>query len=130
MSLVYVKDLVQALLDLPGRGNRSETFHLSDGCSHTWRGIGAIIAEKLQRRPLRVPVPMPAIRLQCVVNGVLDRFRARASFVNPDKWNEISAVGWLCDSSRVRREFDLPPPTDLARGIELTLAWYRRNRWL
>lgn len=130
LSLIYVMDLVHALIDLARDAAEPSILHLSDGVAHSWCGLCESIAQKMGSRARFFPIPMEAIRCLCALNGVFDRFRDRASFLNPDKWNEISAPGWLSSSTRSRRELGLPLPIGLEKGIEETIRWYREHKWL
>jgi nucleoside-diphosphate-sugar epimerase len=130
LSLIYVNDLVHVMIALARDAVEPSILHLSDGIPHTWRGLCESIAEKMDARARFFPIPIGAIRCLCALNGVFDRFRSRASFLNPDKWNEIRAPGWLSHSTRSRQELGLPPAISLGEGIEGALRWYRDRKWL
>jgi dihydroflavonol-4-reductase len=130
LSLIYVKDLVHTLIEIAHGTGSPGLLHLSDETAHTWEALCRMAAEKMGKRARLLPIPMQAIRLLCLLNGLTDRFRDRASFLNPDKWCEINAPGWLCGSIHARRECNLLPPIPLDRGIGETLNWYCEHRWL
>jgi dihydroflavonol-4-reductase len=130
LSLIYVKDLIRVLIKLASDGTEPGILHLSDEVAHSWCGLCDSIAENMDRRVRLLSLPMEAIRGLCMLNGVLDRFRPRASFLNPDKWNEIKAPGWLSGSNRPRHKLGLPPPIALETGIGETILWYREHKWL
>jgi len=130
LSLVYVKDLVHVLIKIVCDSDKPGILHLSDGVPHTWCGLCATVAKTMNKRIHLLPIPMKMVRLVCLMNGFLDRFRTHASFLNPDKWGEINAAGWLCGSTHTPRDSGLPPPIPLDRGILETLDWYREHKWL
>ena len=37
---------------------------------------------------------------------------------------------WKCDISRARRELGYEPAYDLDRGVQLTIKWYKENKWI
>ena len=58
LSLVHVKDLVAGMYTAAVSERAiGETYFLTDGDIHTWRGIERVIADTLEKRPLKVKVP-------------------------------------------------------------------------
>jgi nucleoside-diphosphate-sugar epimerase len=130
-SLLHVSDLTALLLKLAERPAPGATlWHACDGGIHTWRSLGMAAAGDMGVRPRVLAAPPGSVQALCRLNGLLDRRRSRASFLNPDKWREIRQPGWLCDGTRARRELGFTPCRDLARGLAETLAWYRRRGWV
>ncbi len=130
-SLLHVSDLSALLLrlaEIPGSGCR--LWHACDGQTHTWQSLGKTAARIMGRRCRTLTAPPGFVHTLCRLNGILDRFRDKASFLNPDKWREIRHPGWLCDGSSVHRELGLSPRYNLEQGVGDTLSWYRQAGWM
>ena len=52
------------------------------------------------------------------------------SALNNDKYNIMRQRNWKCDISRARRELGYEPAYDLDRGVQLTIKWYKENKWI
>jgi dihydroflavonol-4-reductase len=130
LSLIYVKDLVQILIELSRRTDNPALLHVCDEAAHSWKALCMTGAQKMGKSVRLLQIPMRAIRLLCILNSLSDRFRRQASFLNLDKWREINAPGWLCGSIHPRQKCGLPPPIPLKEGIMETFQWYREHRWL
>ena len=50
--------------------------------------------------------------------------------LNLQKYAELRAPGWVCDSTQLRLDTGYECQTRLKEGIAGTLAWYKRNKWL
>lgn len=131
LSLVYVEDLVEGILlavlspQAPGR-----IYYLCDDEHYDWRQMGSLIAGVLQRSPVILPVPPWLLRSICLVAGGAAWLTGEAPYLNPDKYKEMSQVGWICSNARARRELGFAPATRLLAGLATTAAWYRRQGWL
>lgn len=131
VSLLFVGDLARALVQALKRPNLAgQVYFLSDGQAHSWRDLALALA-RVVGGPARVlPTPWWMLRGACALGALAGRIGRWPAQLNPDKWLEARQVGWLCDSSRARRDLGLPAMCDLEAGLSATVRWYREHGWL
>ncbi|MDA1190385.1 MAG: NAD-dependent epimerase/dehydratase family protein, partial [Candidatus Poribacteria bacterium] len=131
VDLLHVRDLARGLLLAAESPNAvGRTYFLSDGAHHTWREISDEIARALDKKPLRVSVPLGLLG---VVAGIAEWVAARrgvAPVLHRQKVDELSRDGWIVSINRARDELGFEPSVSLAEGMRETAAWYRENGWL
>jgi nucleoside-diphosphate-sugar epimerase len=131
LSLVYVKDLAKAIAGvLPHPAASGRTYFAAAPEIVTARQMAEEIARCLGT--WTVPVPLPAIALwpMCLGQELISRMTKKPRLLNLQKYAELRAPGWVCDSSRLAAETGFSCHTDLRAGVEETLAWYRDHHWL
>lgn len=126
-SLIYVDDLVRGII-LAARSKDAEgkIYFLSDGEICSSDDIASVIAEALEKKPLRIKIPrniMPLI-------GRLASKVAKNSIINNDKLIELRYSHWICDISKARKELGFNPKVKIQEGMKWTANWYRLHRWL
>lgn len=130
-SFVYVDDLVEALIRLAvapeAAGN---TFFVAHSEVRTQADLVSGIASALGRRPVRLPIPHAAIAVPAALGTLAQRFLRRPPLLTMQRLREITPRRWVCDPSRMERALGWSCPTDLAKGLELAVHWYRQNGWL
>ncbi|HXP59007.1 MAG TPA: NAD-dependent epimerase/dehydratase family protein [Dongiaceae bacterium] len=131
LSLVFVQDLAQAIvtcLDHPAAARK--TYFAACPEIVTARSMAGEIAA--QMGVWTVPLPLPVLMLWplCLGQEILSRLTGRPNVLSLQKFAELRAPGWVCDSGLLRRETGCACPTTLEAGIGLTLAWYRQQRWI
>ena len=131
LSLVFAKDLAEAVvtaLQLPAATGR--TYFAAAPEPTTGRAIADEIARQMKR--WTIPVPLPALALWpiCFSQELFSRVTGRATLLNLQKFAELRAPGWVCDSSRLQQDLGIVCGTSLQSGISQTLAWYREQAWL
>lgn len=131
VSLVHAADvagITRLLLDRKPQG--FAIYHVTDGRVHRWDDVSAVIAETLDRRPIRVRVP---IGLALAVSKVLSGWASvagRLATLNREKMAEILQHYWLISSKKAEEELGYQAKYDLNRGIAETARWYREHGWL
>jgi nucleoside-diphosphate-sugar epimerase len=131
LSLVYVGDLVQAVLAvMDSREARGRTYHVAHPRPWTQYAFMAQVARTMSARPLKIPVPHPLLYPAFALRGVLDRLSGRPSIVNVHKVPEYAAPGWVCSSGAIAGEVGFIPAVPLEVGLRRTHAWYLQNGWL
>lgn len=128
LSLVFVKDLAEAVavcLQHPSAVGR--TYFAAGRETISAHDLAGEIARQMGR--WTVPLPLPPVLLWpiCFGQEVISRVTGRAMLLNLQKYAEIRAPGWVCDSSRLLQETGVACDTSIQAGVAETLAWYRQQ---
>lgn len=131
LSFVYAPDLAQVIVACLQRPEASKRTYYA---ASSEIASGRMMADEIvhQTGQWTVPLPLnPAVFWPiCVVNEVWSRCSGKACMLSLQKMAELRAPGWVCDSSRLKKELGITCETNLARGLSQTIRWYRDNRWL
>lgn len=139
-SLVFVDDLVEALLLAAGKGERLRersapgvgVYFISGDDHPTYAQLGRDLADAMrQGPPASVPLPGPLLRLIGLGGDLASRLRRRPGWVSSDKVAEALASGsWTCSSDKARQELGWLPAAGLLERLRQTVLWYRQKGWL
>lgn len=131
ITFIYVRDLAAACLLATTRGTSREAYNLSDGHTYSSRDFAERLAEAMGvGRVLHVRAPLGLLRAVCAAGEAAARLTGRASTLNNDKYHILAQRNWRCDIGRARRELGFAPAYDLARGVDETVEWYRKEKWI
>jgi nucleoside-diphosphate-sugar epimerase len=131
LSLVYVKDLAGAVgtVLLHPVASRRAYFAAAPEIV-TARQMADEIARLLGTWTVPVPLPSLALWPLCLGQDILSRLTGQPRLLNLQKFAELRAPGWVCDSKRLRNEIGFTCGTALRRGLAETLTWYQTHHWL
>jgi nucleoside-diphosphate-sugar epimerase len=128
LHLIYAPDLARALEGAaeapPG------VYAVASPGVHRWSDVVSTIASVMDRRPFRMSLPAPLVRLAAGITQAAGSLAGRAVPFNREKAEEMLASAWVCDLAG--SEAMLPPElaTPLREGISQTVRWYTRRGWL
>ncbi len=130
VSFIYVKDLAEMMLSALEIGQTGRKYIAADSCDYTTDDLGEAIRTALNRRTLRLRLPMGIVRVVATVAETVGRWRGQMPPLNRDKLNEIGGASWWCDVSETLEDLRFSPRYDLRAGIQETVAWYREKGWI
>ena len=131
LSLIYVDDVVQALLLASKIAEpRGDIFFLSDGHDYRLEEIGDTFAQVMGVSAFRIPVPEWALHFAAAFSEVFSRLSKKPPLISKGKVEEIVRKDWVCDITRAREFLCFEPRFPLAQGATLTVDWYRKENWL
>ncbi len=131
ITFVYVRDLVGAVFAAIDRRIKGRTYFVSDGYVYTSRAFS-----KLMQRELRVDflihfkAPLFVLRFVSAVSEMLSGFTGKASTLNSDKYKIMKQRNWNCDITPMIHELGYTPQWNLERGVEETINWYKKEKWI
>jgi nucleoside-diphosphate-sugar epimerase len=131
LSVVYAPDLAEAVVRCLGRPETAgKTYFAASPEVVTSRGIAEEIAVQMKRWTIPLPVPGPVLWVVCLLQQMVSQLTRKPSLLNLQKYSELRAPGWVCDTSKLQHEIGFTCPTGLRKGIAETLDWYLRQSWL
>lgn len=131
LSLVFAKDLAQAVvacLEHPAASQK--TYFAASPEIVTARTMAEEIAVQMKQWTIPFPLPAWALWPVCLGQELWSRLSGKAMLLNLQKFAELRAPGWVCDSTRLEHEIGLVCRTPLKIGIAETLEWYQKESWL
>ncbi|MDY6820035.1 MAG: NAD(P)-dependent oxidoreductase [Deferribacterota bacterium] len=130
-SFIFIVDLVNILLLLLEKENNIRGIVIaSDGKKYLWDDVVKTLSKKMDIKPRFVYIPKFFVYVAAAVNTLLNYFRKKPSILTIDKIKEIFKKSWFCDISDLKNIIGYNPVYDLDKGLDLTLEWYKSNRWL
>jgi nucleoside-diphosphate-sugar epimerase len=131
LSLVYVDDLVRALLLAAERTAAvGRTYFIADEQPVTWGELYDAIDSVLGHEPIALPMPPPLLRLAARGGDLVSAVTGRATIVNRNKATLARQRWWLCNSARARDDLGWRAEVPLLDGLRVTYNWYVDARWL
>jgi len=123
-SLLYVEDLAEAVYRwLDSRPEKSSIYELDDGREggYAWDDIIDTIEGLCARRVFRVNVPVAAVLLAAVLNGLAGRLFGGSPMLTRGKFREITHPDWCCNNDLITAECGWVPRVSLQEGLRRTL---------
>lgn len=131
ITFVYVKDLVDAVFAAIERGVTKKTYLISDGRTYNSRTFGQLLQNAMSiKGVVRLTVPLWILRAVCAVAQTASKFTGKTPTLNLDKYRIMKQRNWQCDISDAVKELDYRPKYDLKKGVDETVAWYKKEQWI
>ncbi len=130
LTMVFVADVVRAVLAAAAAGAHGEVYHLGERKPQRLDDIFDQLAAGGAGRVRIVRVPSAIIRAAGAAGGALQRLGWRRMPLTPDKATEILARHWTAQTVTSLDALGLGNGTLFAEGVETTWRWYRLVGWL
>lgn len=131
VQLLYVGDLVEALVAAATAPDANGLFHVAEAEVYAWEEVARRIGRAVGRPDARVVrVPEAVVHLAAAVGQAAASAAGRTTIFNREKARELLAPGWLCETERAERELGFVAQTQLTSGLVMTASWYREHGWL
>jgi nucleoside-diphosphate-sugar epimerase len=133
-SSIHVRDLVRGIVQA-GVAPRDkvpsgEVFYLAGDGVSTYEEICKVIADNLNRDPLKIKIPTFVLKTAAHALTAVGRLTRRTFTLNVDKLNEILPDYWICSNGKAKRMLGFTPEYDMASGMSDAISWYKRQRWI
>lgn len=131
LTFIYVKDLADAIYDALEKSVTGRIYLISEPRSYTQKEFRKIAADRLGKR-LVVPIKAPlwVLKAVCSVSGRIGRIKGRPMTLNPDKYRIMKQRNWRVDTTGAKEGFGFEACTDLKKGVDESIQWYKDNKWL
>jgi UDP-glucose 4-epimerase len=130
LSFVHAKDVAEVAVNSLFLKNASGIFNISDGNSYDRYRLSDITRILLKKKALRVHLPVALVKSLAFFLETTNGWVNKPSVINREKLNELAAVNWSCDISKAKNELGFAPKFDLQTGLEDSITWYTKNKWL
>lgn len=131
VSVVYVKDLVQAIIHAGESDSAAgETFFLANQAPEVWKDFCVSAGLALARRCIPLPIPLGVVKVMGKAGDVVGRLRNTPTLMRSDKFEEMRRKGWVCSSEKAQRLLGWKAETPLMGALIETAQWYQDQGWL
>ena len=140
LSMIFVDDLVQLLLQAAAKGERLEGnrhgayapagyyFACDDSEHPTYCQLGQKIAGALDQRVFICPIWHWVGWTIAGTSQLANRMQGKSSLLNVDKIREATAPSWACSAEKARRQLDFHPLHDLDSRLKQTAEWFLHHQ--
>jgi nucleoside-diphosphate-sugar epimerase len=130
LTMVYVADVVRAVLAAGAVGESGTTYHLGEPTPQLLDRIFGRLAETGGCRVKIIRVPASVVRVAGMAGSALQRLGWRRLPLTLDKTTELLAKHWTARTAGSLEALGVGDGTAFAAGAEITWNWYRRKGWL
>ncbi len=132
ITFIYVKDLARAaFLALENEKIVNRHYFVADGDVHTDESFARMIQDILQKKHvLHARIPMGLVYLACCCSEWIGKLLGKSMTLNSDKYQILKQRNWICEVAPLRDELGFIPEYPLQRGLEESIAWYKKEGWL
>lgn len=128
ITFIYVKDLSRLIFDSLESSIKSKSYFVTDLKSYTTKEFNDIVKRVLNKKTLSIVFPKPIVKFLAFISEKLSCvFLGKVPTLNTEKFKEISSLNWLCDCEDLVKDFGYKPDYDLKRGVEESIAWYKKE---
>lgn len=130
LSFVHAKDVAELAVQSLFIPEASGVYNVTDGNSYNRYQFSDIIKTILKKTAFRFHIPMPIVRTLAFVLETTNGWLKKPSVLSREKLHELAAKNWICDISKAKKELRYSPKFDLQTGLEDSIAWYSKNKWI
>jgi len=130
LSFIYVKDLARGIVKSTLSPIVNKKYFLSDNGQYTNAQFNSIIKEYLNKKTLRIKLPIFAVYLVAFVSEQFSRITGKLSQLNLEKVNELKCGNWVCDAADFYQDMGITPQYTLPQAIGETIDWYKQENWM
>ncbi len=127
LSIVYVKNLVGALIFLMEKGAEG-TYFVADG-AFTWWEVAERAARLMGKGLKPLPLPQGLLALVAWMSQFYRCLAGRPVLLSKEKVQEMRHDAWVCSPNRLS-SMGFSPPLALDEALLETLKWYREEGYL
>lgn len=133
ITFIFVKDVVQAVFLALSSDAKviGKSYILSDGNVYTSRTFSDFIQKDLNvKHVVRIVAPIWLLKVISTIGEYVGHVTGRISALNRDKYNIMKQRNWRCDITPAKEDLGFSPQYNLERGTQITMKWYRDNKWI
>ena len=131
LSLIHARDLVRGFVMAGEAGIAAgQTYFITSKRYYGWKEVGDLTSKIMGKRVLRLRIPEFGVYAIAAAAEALASFSSKPALVNFEKAKDMVQNYWTCDHRRALRDIGYEQQMTLEEGIQDTVDWYRRMKWL
>jgi len=129
-SFIYVRDLARLIIQSLSSPQVHKGYFVSDGKVYKAEELNAIVRKALNRKTIRITLPVPLVRILATLSESIGRLRGKTPILNRNKVKEYFARSFAVDTSDLKKDFNFAADFDLESGMKETIEWYKNKKLL
>jgi nucleoside-diphosphate-sugar epimerase len=131
LTFIYVDDLVKLSLIACRSDIRQKAYFVTDGNEYTDKEYATIVKKHLRRKhTLKLRIPLFLVKsISYLLDTVYGLF-GQTPTLNKDKYKILRVMNWKCEIRPTEDDFNFKAEYNLDKGIEESVEWYKREKWL
>ena len=132
ITFVYVRDLVGAIFAAIGKNDVADgkAYFVSDGNTYSAQDFSILIQQEMNLHGVfHIKAPLWLLKIICNISTVVTKVTGNMTALNNDKYNILKQRNWRCDISPLEK-LGYRAQYDLKKGVQETIAWYKKEKWL
>lgn len=130
LTFIYVKDLVQLLMNALDTDIENQSYFVTDGNTYSTQDLGVFSKKYLEKSTFKIHIPAGVIRTIAFISEKIMLPFGKYPTMNLEKVNELESLNWQCNIQPLIDDFGFAPKYDLEEGLKETIQWYQDNKWL
>ncbi len=131
LSLIYVADLVQAMLIAsdPSK-HQARSYFVADGRVYLWEQVAKECARIMNVRLKTLKIPERVLNPVALFFELWTSFSSKPALFDRQRMVDIRQSSWSASPEKFFKAFDFEPQYELSRGLTETINWYQQEKWL
>ncbi len=132
LSLIHVSDLVRGIYIASTTLKAiSKTYYITSKQYYTWNDIISATQKAVDKKLIiRVPLPNILITIIGYVSEFIGRLQKNPSIFDREKAKNFTQRHWICSHKKAVEELQFQQEISLEAGMQETIEWYKKNRWM
>ena len=131
ITFIYVKDLVKAIYLAMEKPVENRCYFVSEPAGYNSRAFSDYIQKELGvGYVLHIKAPVWVLWVISKCAEWFSYITKKPSTLNGDKYKIMKQRNWLCDTSPIENELGFVADYSLEKGVEETIEWYKKEKWL
>lgn len=131
VSLVYVKDLVKAIIDasLSKKAEYQKYFICNDE-PKSWEEIQNTIFNLVGKKKIDITIPLTVLNALSYFSSIYSAISDKPILLNRNKVQLLKSDYWIISNQKAKNDFSFNCNYSLTEGIKETYNWYKEHNWL
>ncbi len=130
LTFIYVKDLTSLIFNAIESLHINKSYFAADGNLYSNLDFNNSVSRHLKKKQIHIIIPIPLAKIIAKVSELIALISKKPSLLRFDKISEITAENWNCDIEPLISDFNFKPEFNLENGMNQTIIWYKKNKWL
>lgn len=132
VSLINCFDLVDGfILAAEYENSISQTYFISSDQFYSWDFLIPLIAQKLNKKNVfKIKLPHALVLTLGKVSESVGGLFGVTPVFNKEKANDFIQNYWTCSIEKAKKEINYVQKIEIEKALEITIDWYRKNKWI
>jgi nucleoside-diphosphate-sugar epimerase len=130
LTFIYVRDLVRLIYLALASQHVKKAWFVSDGKEYPSELFAEITKKALGKKTVKFTVPLFIVKTIATIGEGVAGLWGSTPTLNTDKYNVLKSTNWRCEVEPLENDLGFKAEYDLEKGVQETLEWYKKEKWL